>query len=421
MSFYYQKVRMSSRSNGSSLGFALIVREEDGTFYLVTRQRGVGASSEATHLRERGITFSSETGYRVSTLLHRPHASFTTLLEHLRTGDQQTLYSPIGETVMMNDVFAADLDQIFMEETASAAQVSGIAIKSGYTEEHIYSGFGGYHSNHSVGFNTPRQEDKPWRIGVELELYARNAAAKSTITRARSNWFMCESDSSVNEAVNGVHGLGIEMKTIPLKACDATDVNFWDEPMTRLKELALSKGFTSTGLHVHISKEIFGTTEPERQKNLRKLQYFYTVLVENDTDAHRKNVTICGRERGYHAENPESYLSSLSKFVKTAGIKLADMNVEGFTQLADDQHIHLANNRWDLNVNNWNSYRTIEFRKGKGAISKLRLAAICAWWEQMCLYCSRTPYQQLSFSDFFAGICASHPAVAHFFTVDEEV
>lgn len=319
-----------------------------------------------------------------------------------------------------SDVFSLDFDDIFAREAHEIASTNGVLIKSAYTTTTIYSGFGGYHSNRNSGrpMNTPVQNDKPYRFGIELELYARNRQAFNTITTARTNWFQCERDGSLSQSVEGVPELGIEMKTIPLRAVDATSVDFWDEPMAKLKTLAVSKGYNSTGLHVHISKEILGSTEDERVRNLSKLTMFYTYYVEDDPQAREKNKIICGRAQGYG--NLHGAKTELGDFAKEFGLDEVAKKPEAWMRIANTVREATRGERGDINIGNWDTIGTIEFRKGKGAISKMRLAAICTWWEQMCLYTKNTHPRDFSFSDFFNKVCREYPAVAYFFQADEE-
>lgn len=291
-----------------------------------------------------------------------------------------------------------------------------VAMLEGYTRNDIYTGFSSYHHNQRAHrFNTPLVADKPWRIGIELEVYARSGQAYNTITSARSNWFQCESDGSLIQA-----DYPIELKTIPLRACDAKSVEFWDAPMRRLGALAKSKGYTSTGLHVHIGKEILGNNETERQETLNKLCWFYVYRVENVPAAHAKNVTIAGRERGYAGELADSK-GELADFAELVGYKAVVASKPAFDKMAADIKENTRRQRWDINLGPYDTYGTIEFRKGDGRISKTRIAALVTWWEQMTLYCRNHRQDQLDFDDFFSTVCAEYPAVAYFFNVDEEV
>ena len=189
--------------------------------------------------------------------------------------------------------------------------------------------------------------------------------------------------------------------------------------MRSLATLAKSKGYTSTGLHIHIGKEILGDTESERQETLNKLCWFYVYRIENVPDAHAKNVIIAGRERGY-AGSLEDNKTALADFAEMVGFKAVAASKPAFDKMASEVKVKTQGQRWDINLGPYNSYGTIEFRKGDGRISKTRLAALVTWWEQMTLYCRNTRQDQLDFDEFFTNVCAEYPAVQYFFTQDEE-
>ena len=420
----YIKVRLHSQSNGQFKGNGVIVKTADSKFvFIYAKEDFPSMSGNMTDPSNRvsfgDATFESARNI-VAAVIRTGDApdSFETCLiaERLRTDSVFANYRVRlnGTAFVADGVFSVDFDNLFEAERREAYATSGVLIKQAYTQTETYSGYGGYHSNHSRLFNTPLQNDKPYRIGVELEVYARSQSAYNTITGARTNWFQCERDGSLNQA-----NFPIEIKTIPLRPCDATSVDFWAEPMKKLGELAKSKGYTSTGLHVHISKEILGDTERERQQNLSKLCTFYTYYVEDDPAAHEKNVIICGRQRGYGGDIGPTK-TDIGEFAKKVGINKVAESDTAFAQMADGIKAGYQSQRWDINVNNWNSYGTIEFRKADGRISRTRMAAVCTWWEQMCLYCKETHPKDFSFDRFFEKVCREYPAVAYFFQADEE-
>lgn len=437
----YVKVRLFQKSNGQFKANAILLKRlgtVDGTaqFHVIFKRGELPlagdqvATAGTLTFTERGRSASFEAGNGAlnSTLVYTGLEidSFETLVisERLRTDSVFRGYRVVlGDDIYSidNDVFALNFDDLFTRELHEAATAGGVLIKNAYTTTTIYSGFGAYHSNRSANrpMNTPIQNDKPYRFGIELELYARNRQAFNTITTARTNWFQCERDGSLNQAVDGVSGLGIEMKTIPLRAVDATSVDFWDEPMAKLKTLAVSKSYSSTGLHVHISKEILGATESERQRNLNKLVTFYTYYVEDDRNAKEKNKIICGRGIGYGCTD-RGAKTELGDFAKMIGFDEVTKQDAAWDLMANSIRQSVGSQRGDINIHNWDTLGTIEFRKGKGAISKVRLAALCTWWEQMCLYCVRTHPRDFSFENFFNGICRDYPAVAYFFQSDDE-
>ena len=434
---YYVKTRLYNKTNGAFAANGVIVRKPGATPGTIdwrfiykegTLPHGElpGDSSLIIHFIEPGSTqveLSFESG-SPSRLNNVPIStgiepdSFETLLlsERLRNNSVFANYRVIlSEEVLQSDggPFNVNFDDLFIVEARNAAISSGILIKNGYTQNNIYSGFHGYHHCHRMSFNTPLENDKPYRIGLELELYARTSDDYRKIVNARTNWFQCESDSSLNDRSNP-----IEMKTIPLKASDATSVDFWREPMSKLSTMAVSKEYTSTGLHVHISKEIFGRTESQREANIKKLVVFYTYFVEKNADAHSKNVKICGREHGY--SDPEGAVTDLGNLAMVLGIDNACKNEQAYNIIAESVYNKCKTQRGDINLRHLVDYGTVEFRKGKGSIGATRLAAICTWWEQMCLYCNETAHTDLNFDVFFEKVCREHPCIAYFFNQEQE-
>lgn len=422
----FVKAAVRSISDGSFVANAILIKNtDDGSFHLITDDSVMTSPLlRGSNVVLDGRTFRSANMLRACNLPAHEGDSFYTMMLRIN-GDENGIRSGVGMQLHLIDITGdevvspesgavVDYDALFVQ-AAPAVSEDGrdgeVAIKSGYTRTNMYHGFFSYHHNPGRShFNTPVNDTKPYRMGIELELYAVDRRAYDKITNTQTNWFQCESDGSLNQASNP-----IEIKTIPLRADDATSTDFWDAPMARLKTLAKSKGYTSTGLHVHISKEILGSTESERQANLGKLVVFYQYFVENDPEAHRKNVVICGRERGY---SDSDYKTPVGDFAQKCGMKTI-LGTPGARELMDGVTERARNQRSDINLGNWGSYGTIEFRKAKGIISKTRLAAVCTWWEQMCLYCKETPADELDFNTFFTKVCNEHPCVAYFFPQED--
>lgn len=435
----YVKSRLYNKANGTFAGNGLIVKccpdeQHRADFYFVCKDGtfpSLASNIGSLGVELGGVRFEVEHGdvsfFKIASGL--PVDSFETIVIGERARSDSKFYNftiVLGDEVFTpSDVFSVNLDDVFLQETRQDAAVSGVLIKGAYTQTETYTGFSSYHYNQRVHtFNLPLNNDKDYRIGVELELYARSQEAYNKIINARTNWFQCESDGSLRE-----YSYPIEMKTIPLRPVDATSVDFWNEPMRKLKELAFSSKFkrtpmdegrtvTSTGLHVHISKEILGRTEQERQKNLDKLMWFYTYYIEEVPENHALNVKICGREKGYGVTDGGPR-TELGDFAKLIGLTEVAKCNEAYQRVVSGMKTKLAEQRGDINIKRWDTYGTIEFRKGKGTIGGIRLAAICTWWEQMCLYCKETAPQNLSFEDFFTKV-NRFPCVAHYFQPVEE-
>lgn len=424
MSVFYRKVNVLAASNGALKQSGILLMDQANNFAYVSAGTNIpelaaGAAMVNTIGRLFSISFAgAASGACVRTSCPTSFASFVrSAAEHISAFSSFVLHLS-GDAVEVQSGTVLDLNSICGVEAAGEnGSAETVAMKSGYATHDIYQGLGSYHSNQSHHrFNEPLIADKPWRIGVELEVYARSHAARQTILNARSNWFQCETDSSLRDAAFGGSDMAIELKTVPLRACDATSVDFWAGPMDRLRELARSKGSTTTGLHVHIGKEILGDTETERQKTLAKLSLFYVYMVEDDPDAHRKNVIICGREQGYAGSLAQAK-SPMADQMKRFGC-LDKVNEVG--QRAIGGELRKDGHRWDINTGTYDRYGTIEFRKADGRISKTRMAAVVTWWEQMVLYCKATPWNELNFNSFFRKVTSENPCVAYFFTQDEE-
>lgn len=412
--FAYTKIRINVASNGAFKANGVMVKDEEGRFSIVSDNDIFNAGRHTTCPLFNSALFVTE--------IPGDHAvgrqdSFVTkcLVLGATSPFSRYTYETVGDSATWNEGGTPmAFGSLFEEEVRAGASISGVAVKDGYSRNQTYTGMNGYHHYSHSSYNRPLSTDKPWKIGVELEVYARNQSDFNTITGARSNWFQCERDGSLTQ-----RSFGVEIKTIPLNACDAKSVDFWNEPMARLKELALSKGQTSTGLHVHIGKEILGRTDEERRRTIDKLTWFYYYLVEDIPANHAKNVTICGRESGYGA--PLGFgKTPIAEFAKKVGFENVTKSSDAFDEMAGTIREAAQNARHDINLAHLDNYGTIEFRKGKGCIGKTRMAAIVTWWEQMCLYCRETQPNELSFDAFFEKVTRENPCVAYFFQSDDE-
>ncbi len=384
------------------------------------------AASERGSLSIGGIQFLPGDGslFMVPLSSGEPIDSFETVLlkERLRDGGPLVPYN----VTIMGDVMEAESDIVFDRlfngtVTSNSGGNDSIWIKPGYTQDELYTGFSGYHHNQSIHrFNRPINNSATYRIGAELEFYALNEQCKRNIVNNPSNYLQFERDGSLSENINGISGLGIEMKTIPLTPDDAKNPEFWMAIMKFLARNAVSKGHSTTGLHVHISKEIMGRTREEQSRNIDKLCMFYTYFVEDDSEASAKNQVICGRAQGYAGSLSEAK-TQIADFCKKVGFdKIAEGSEDAYMEMASGVRDRVGHQRWDINLQHLNDYGTIEFRKADGRISKTRVAAVCIWWEQMCIYCRDTHPRDFNFDNFFNKVCREYPAVAYFFQADEE-
>lgn len=296
-----------------------------------------------------------------------------------------------------------------------------IAILHGYGTERMFSGFGGYHSNSgSYNDNRPEVTDPDCRVGVELEMFARSRDNYNEIIRKRTNWFICESDSSL-------HGdFPIEMKTIPINLSDAVRKEFWEPAMDWFKSKAKSKNNNSSGLHVHFGREIFGEDEPVRKKNISKLVYFYCTFVKGGDDSRLKeiNTLINGRQNGYCACNPSDVINAgltpMAMLYKDHFSGMRPNNIERFMQpFVDEVYNSNSRHRWDINLQAYGRYGTVEFRLPKGIISSTRIAAVIGYYKAMILYTKTHEIWEYNREDFIT-LLTSNPNIAFYIQGDEE-
>lgn len=270
-----------------------------------------------------------------------------------------------------------------------------------YETSRIYSSFGGYHDSHSRGYNQPTvSSNASYRVGIELEMYARNQDYLNQLTNARRNWFFCERDGSLHDSEHGV-----EFITIPLIPEDATDVNFWRPTMNWLRTHCNSKRYVSTGLHIHVGRKILGANEAEQKLNLAKLIYFYYKYIyraPTDSRAKKLNVAVFGRDRTYQDQG--GYNDSLCDEL----MRCADEQVPSsvMNELARKILSYVSSARYrDINIQNSN---TIEFRKGKGIISESRMAGMISYVIALCEYVkSKTLPRDLNIDEFVDSCLAN--------------
>lgn len=427
------KVKLFGKSDNSFKGFGLVVRNvlSNGSvkFLLITSKELFPAATE----NNTACSFALANGARIRRSQglcaqvmssHCQVDSFSTVIVAERAEAEGLfrnfiVHSDYVETQLDCD-YAVDFDSLFAAERERALADSSILVKNNYEQRNVYSGFQSYHHYHHQGFNNPVVgSESPYKIGVELEIYARNRSSYEKITGARTNWFQCERDGSLTQSVNGVSGLGIEIKTIPLRREDAVSASFWEEPLNKLSALGLSKEYSSTGLHVHIGKEAFGATPREQQKNIDKLCFFYVYMVEDVPENHAKNVIICGREHGYSGELSDCK-SPLADFVMRNHLVNLTGAESAVLEAAHDVNSIMSRSRWDINLQHLNDYGTVEFRKAKGSIGLTRMIAVISWWEQMILYTKSRSLTECSFDGFLQFACQNSPEIAFYFRTASE-
>lgn len=253
-----------------------------------------------------------------------------------------------------------------------------------YTRDNVYTGQNIYHSSHRAGFmNQPRIPFTGHRIGIELEIEAKNGDYQDEINAKSSNWFTRESDGSLGS-------YGIELITIPLLPDDAKSYNTWMPLCDYLKQRALSWGTNRCGLHVHIGREILGDDENERQMTLGKLLIFYQGDIENWQNA----IQVFGRVRCYNQPNGDTDELNAVKCLGKTVLKEREV----LNKVDASMKRKFRGNRYYA-VNLQNS-ATIEFRKGRGSINADRIIAIVTFVESICKFCRATDAHELTLDNF---------------------
>jgi hypothetical protein len=174
----------------------------------------------------------------------------------------------------------------------------GFAYNENYADDAWYIGRHDYHHSHASSFvmNKPTKPSAyPFKVGIELEVIAKNAEAYRKITSLKSNWFYMERDGSLEDN-------GVEIITVPLRFEDAVDPSFWKPFTAWLSKYATSWTKSCCGLHVHIGNEVFNVDSLDADMLKAKLSYAYNYNIDNDP----LNKMVFGRDRGYSARKCET-------------------------------------------------------------------------------------------------------------------
>lgn len=318
-------------------------------------------------------------------------------------------------------------DQAQMDEHFGG---NGVEILYGYTQDNMYSGhlgYGSYRRNRRNGdggevYNRPRVSDPVCRVGVELEMFGRSQEAYREIINTRTNWYMCETDSSL-------HGdYPVEVKTIPINLSSALKKEFWEPAMDWFKARAKSKSNNSSGLHLHFGTEVFGADDQTRRKNIGKLVFFYCGFVKEDSRLREINTVINGRSACYgnvsHTEVLNSSRTPNSKlyldYIKDCFSVVDETAAERFESLAVQEMFTANSSRWDINTRHLNDYKTVEFRLPKGIISSTRLAALIGYYYTMITYTASHHIWEYNKDGFIAALRQNPNVAWYLFQGDEE-
>lgn len=268
-------------------------------------------------------------------------------------------------------------------------------------ENVIYTGYHGYHDADRKPLNMPKK-DTPYMIGVELETVFLDGslARRKWCDAVKSNWFFMEEDCSLPTG-------GCEIITTPLPPKDAKNPDTWLPLISSLRANNVRSHHTSeTGLHVHISKSIFGNTMNEIDNGVARVIYLYYYILNPDIRS-----AVFGRSSTGYAKDLD--FSSTPKTNATMHtLKVALKYKEVRDQVAKELNDTAKTNRYH-SVNPMNAM-TLEFRQGKGTVNNVRIAAICEFVEAICLYCKRNKnISEYTTDKFLATIDKSSLALAY--------
>lgn len=294
-----------------------------------------------------------------------------------------------------------------MARNEEAAPESSPYMLANYTQ-HNYRGFAGYHASHRETMNTPTTGYSGYRIGVELETEFLTEERRREFTNTPRNWYFCESDASLDNA-------GCEIITIPLIPSDAKSRKTWAPICERLKCLgATSWDNNNCGLHVHIGREILGSTTEEREATLSRILLFYNLYLNDDATA----TAIFGRARCYHERRQEQ----TQEFAAVKCLGASVLKDKEIAKRVGDAMKRVQSGDRYYTINTTNTH-TIEFRKGRGSLSVDRIQSIITFCESVCLYCRTSDdVSELSLEGFRAWIRENVPAsnsLYHYYEIIE--
>lgn len=254
-----------------------------------------------------------------------------------------------------------------------------------YHSEIIYRGVHGYHHHHNVQQNTPKTATRGHKIGVELEIEFKNSQLKKKWEdKAKSNWFYCERDGSLQEST------GVEIITIPMNPRDIKNRTTWEPLVNYLSDKAKSWDSPRCGLHVHIGREILGRNPEQQSETIGKLLYLYHHFV-NGTDM---NTKIFGRNRAYHEKDGKTKEGDAVATLGSGVLKLKEiqdtLKKEMINKSSSDRY-------FDINLKN---EHTIEFRKGRGSIKASRIIMVVEYCEMLCKYAKSSKWEEISKDNF---------------------
>ena len=260
-----------------------------------------------------------------------------------------------------------------------------------YERRVTYKGVHGYHHHHGDIPNAPITSVRGHKIGVELEVEFKNRDGKSKWSdKAKSNWFYCERDGSLND-------FGVEIITIPMNPKDIKSRKTWEPLIECLSDKAKSWDSPRCGLHVHIGREILGSNPEQQSETIGKLLYLYHHFVNGTT----MNTRIFGRDRAYNEKDGKTREGDAVAALGSVVLKLKEVKdtlKKGIIEKSSSDRY------FDINLMNSN---TIEFRKGRGSIKASRIIMVVEYCEMMCKYAKSAKWEEIS-KDAFVSYVVSN-------------
>lgn len=260
-----------------------------------------------------------------------------------------------------------------------------------YERRLTYKGVQGYHHHHGETPNAPIKSVRGHKIGVELEVEFKNSDGKTRWRdKAKSNWFYCERDGSLNDN-------GVEIITVPMNPKDIKSRATWEPLIEYLSDKAKSWDSPRCGLHVHIGREILGSNPEQQSETIGKLLYLYHHFV-NDTPMNKK---IFGRDRAYNEKDGKTREGDAVATLGSGVLKLKEIKdtlKKGMIEKSSSDRY------FDINLQNSN---TIEFRKGRGSIKASRIIMVIEYCEMMCKYAKSAKWEEISKDAFMLYVVSN--------------
>lgn len=273
------------------------------------------------------------------------------------------------------------------------------AMSADYETAEVYTDI--YSPSHEFRTNKPHKESA-YYIGFELETTGRNRECETALHNLKSNIWRQVTDASISGPANG-----IEFVSTLIHPDDAVRPAFYAEFFEMLTGLAVSASLPSTGLHCHISREAFGSTEAEQDENIAKAIYIENFLLSDSA-----LTALYGRNAGGQWARPNtgetgivSHVSALRQYSRNIladnGVKDA-LKADLMTGNKTRRGHNYPNERYHrINITN---LHTVEFRQGKGQIKSNALANIAQHACTLAKYCKETKWANLSAMGYYRSI-----------------